>query len=69
MSEDAQTERLPGYYPVHPHWTAVPEWVTVGELMRLCDLGVISVGVISVSQYSPPPHSLEWRMRRAADGV
>lgn len=60
-SEQAQTERRPGYYPVHPHWTAVPEWVTEYQLDRLLDLRMIRVRSVG------EPAVFQWRMTKRSE--
>lgn len=57
-----EPDRRPGYYPVHPHWTVVPDWVTSYQLGRLRDLGMVQW------RFRPTQTLvftvMEWRMRR-----
>lgn len=65
-AEAVAAGRAPGYYPVHPHWTAVPDWVTGYQLGRLRDLGMVQW------RFRPTQTLvftvMEWRMRPPAGG-
>lgn len=58
----ADAPRRPGYYPVHPHWTVVPEWVTGAVIARLLDLRMIWVRSVG------EPAVFQWRMTKRSDG-